>query len=43
MALRVKGPSVLAVAVTLCGLVGGGRDAHAGGIICGHGYGNASR
>ena len=33
MALRVKGPSVLAVAVTLCGLVGGGRDAHAGGIV----------
>ncbi len=33
MALRVKGSSVLAVAVTLCGLVGGGRDAHAGGIV----------
>ena len=33
MALRVQGSSVLAVVVTLCGLVGGGRDAHAGGIV----------
>jgi hypothetical protein len=33
MALRVKGSYVFAVVVTLCGLVGGGRDAHAGGIV----------
>jgi hypothetical protein len=33
MALRVKRSYVLAVVVTLCGLVGGGRDAHAGGIV----------
>jgi hypothetical protein len=33
MALRLKGSYVLGVVVTLCGLVGGGRDAHAGGIV----------
>jgi hypothetical protein len=33
MALRVKGSYVLGVVVTLCGVVAGGRDAHAGGII----------
>jgi hypothetical protein len=33
MALRVKGSYVLAVVVTFYGLVGGGRDAHAGGIV----------
>jgi hypothetical protein len=33
MAVRGKGSYVFAVVVTLCGLVGGGRDAHAGGIV----------
>jgi hypothetical protein len=33
MALRVKGSCVVAAVVALCGLVHGGRDAHAGGIV----------